>query len=380
MTGVAARIVGSLCLAIWVYLALAHGWFWRASIRLPPGAVPDRWPSLAAIVPARNEAEVLPRTLPTLLGQRYPGPWRVIVVDDDSSDGTGAWATAAGAEVVSSTGPPPGWTGKVAAMAAGVAQAGEVDYLLFTDADIAYPQGAVSTLVQAATGHGLDLTSQMVRLRAQDGWERLIVPAFVYFFAQLYPFARVNKPGRTAAAAGGCMLVRRAALVDAGGLARIRGAVIDDVALGRLLKRRGRIWLGLSDDIASARAYPRLADLWQMVARSAYTQLRYSPALLAGTIVGLLLTYAVPPAAIVAGAVSGDPLLVGLGATSWIVMAATYVPMLRYYRLGVAWAVTLPATALLYAAMTVDSARRHVLGRGARWKGRVADPGAAVGR
>jgi hopene-associated glycosyltransferase HpnB len=379
MTGVTARIVGGLCLAIWLYLALAHGRFWRTSIRLPVGAVPARWPSVAAIVPARNEAEVLPRTLPTLLGQQYPGPRRVIVVDDDSSDGTAAWSAAAGAEVVATTGPPPGWSGKVAAMAAGVGHAGDVDYLLFTDADIVYPPNAINALVQAATAHGLDLTSQMVRLRAHDGWERLIVPAFVYFFAQLYPFARVNKPGRTAAAAGGCMLVRRAALVDAGGLARIRGAVIDDVALGRLLKRRGRIWLGLSDDIASARDYPRLADLWQMVTRSAYTQLRYSPALLAGTIVGLLLTYAVPPAAIVVGAVIGDPLLVGLGASSWMVMAATYVPMLRYYRLGVAWAVTLPATALLYAAMTVDSARRHVLG-GARWKGRVADPGAAVGR
>jgi hopene-associated glycosyltransferase HpnB len=377
MTGVAARIVGGLCLAIWLYLALAHGRFWRTSIRLPAGPVPARWPSVAAIVPARNEAEVLPSTLPTLLGQRYPGRWRVIVVDDDSTDGTAARANAAGAEVVSTTGPPPGWTGKVAAMAAGVVQAGDVDYLLFTDADIAYPPNALTTLVRAASAHDLDLTSQMVRLRARGGWERLIIPAFVYFFAQLYPFGRVNKPGRTAAAAGGCMLVGRAALSDAGGLAQIRGAVIDDVALGRLLKRRGRIWLGLSEDIASVRAYPRLGDLWQMVARSAYTQLRYSPVLLAGTIVGLLLTYAVPPAAIVAGAVSGDPLLVALGASSWLVMAATYVPMLRYYRQGIAWAVTLPATALLYAAMTVDSARRHLLGRGARWKDRV---GAAVGR
>jgi hopene-associated glycosyltransferase HpnB len=332
-------------------------------------------------VPARNESDVLPRTLPTLLAQTYPGPWRVIVVDDASSDGTGAYAAAAGAEVVRTTGPPPGWTGKLAAMAAGVAGAGDVEYLLFTDADIAYPPSSVTALVRAASAHRLDLTSQMVRLRAQDGWERLIVPAFVYFFAQLYPFAWVNKPGRTAAAAGGCMLVRRAALADTGGLAEIRGAVIDDVALGRLLKRRGRIWLGLSDDIASVRAYPLLADLWQMVARSAYTQLRYSPVLLAGTIAGLLLTYVVPPVAVVTGGLAGDPLLLGLGASSWVVMAATYLPMLRYYRRSVAWAPTLPVTAMLYAAMTVDSARRHILGRGAQWKGRIADPGgAAVGR
>ncbi|HEU5005761.1 MAG TPA: glycosyltransferase [Jatrophihabitantaceae bacterium] len=369
------RIVGALSLAIWLYLAAAHGRFWRTSITLPRGEDPGSWPSVVAVVPARDEAQVLPLTLPTLLAQRYPGPFRVVVVDDDSGDSTGELAAAAGADVVRGGGPPPGWAGKVAAMATGVEHAGAPDYLLFTDADIAYPPDAVTALVRAATANRLDLTSQMVRLRAESFWERLIVPAFVYFFAQLYPFARVNGAGGTAAAAGGCMLVRRAALAAAGGLPEIRGAVIDDVSLGRLLKRRGRIWLGLSEEIVSVRPYPHLRDLWDMVARSAYTQLRHSPVLLAGTVVGLLLTYVVPPAALVAGFALGDWVLAALGGIAWLVMAATFVPILRHYRLAPWRALLLPATAVLYVAMTVDSARRHRAGRGAAWKGRVATRG-----
>jgi hopene-associated glycosyltransferase HpnB len=366
------RIVAALSLAIWLYLALGHGRFWRTSIRLPSGSDPDVWPSLVAIVPARDEAQMLPHTLPTLLAQAYPGSLRVIVVDDDSDDGTGEVAASLGAQVVRADGPPPGWAGKVAAMATGVERAGEPDFLLFTDADIAYPPGALTGLVRAATAHDLALTSQMVRLRAESFWERLIVPAFVYFFAQLYPFARVNGAGRTAAAAGGCMLVRRAALVAAGGLAEIRGAVIDDVSLGRLLKRHGRIWLGLADGTRSVRPYPRLADLWDMIARSAYTQLRYSPLLLGGTVLGLLLTYVVPPAALIAGLAGGGVALAALGAAAWLVMAGTYLPMLRFYRRPPAWALALPLVAAMYTAMTVDSARRHRAGRGAAWKGRVS--------
>jgi hopene-associated glycosyltransferase HpnB len=368
-----AYAIAALSLAIWGYLAAAHGRFWRTDLRLPDGADPDPWPHVTAVVPARDEAAVLPATVPALLAQDYPGRWRVIVVDDDSSDGTGDAAAALGADVVRTAGPPPGWTGKVAAMAAGVAAAGETDFVLFADADIAFAPDTVRRLVRAATGSGFVLTSQMARLRTITRWERLIVPAFVYFFAQLYPFGRVNGPGRTAAAAGGCMLVRRTALDAAGGIAAIRGALIDDVALGRRLKRQGRIWLGLATGVRSVRPYPRLGDLWDMVARSAYTQLRYSPVLLAGTVLGLLLTYLVPPAALVAGAVTGDGLLLGLGAAAWLVMAATYLPMLRHYGRNPLWALTLPATAALYAAMTVDSARRHHSGRGGTWKGRVAN-------
>jgi hopene-associated glycosyltransferase HpnB len=243
---------------------------------------------------------------------------------------------------------------------------------LFTDADIAWPPGAVTALVTATERHRLALVSQMVRLRASAVWERLLVPAFVYFFAQLYPFSRVNAAGRTAAAAGGCMLVRRSAVGAAGGLGAIRDARIDDVALARLLKPHGRIWLGVSSDITSVRAYPRLADLWQMVARSAYVQLRHSPGLLAGTVAGLLLVYAAPPASAVAGLVLGDHLLAGFGLAAWALMAASYLPLLRFHRVSGWWAPLLPAVALMYLAMTVDSARRHHAGRGGLWKGRVA--------
>jgi len=372
---VLATALAGVSLAIWLVLTFCRGRFWRTSIRLPMPVDPpegDAWPSVVAVVPARDEAAVLPRTLPTLLRQRYPGSWRVLVVDDDSADSTGALARELGADVVAGSGPPPGWAGKVAAMQRGVEAAGTPDYLLFTDADIAFPSDAVRQLVCAARGNALVLTSQMVRLRAESRWERLVVPAFVYFFAQLYPFALVNKPGRTAAAAGGCMLVDRAALLRAGGLPRIAGALIDDVALGRLLKPHGPIWLSLSADIVSVRPYPRLADLWAMVVRSAYTQLRYSPLLLGATVLGLLVTYLVPPVVLVAGAAAGAVLPALLAGIGWLIMTLTYVPMLRFYGVAPVAALLLPVVAALYLAMTVDSARRHAVGRGGAWKGRVA--------
>lgn len=356
--------------------------------RLPGGATdPVTWPSVVAVVPARDEAGILPETLPSLLRQDYPGEFRVVLVDDASTDGTSRIAEEIGRAgdralvVVAGHGPPEGWTGKVAAMAVGARAAGEPDFLLFTDADIGHPPGSVTALVRAAVGDRRDLVSLMARLRTDTRWERAIVPAFVYFFAQLYPFGRVNRPGaRTAAAAGGCVLVRRSTLVEAGGLARIRGALIDDVALAGLVKRSGpsdrkssgRIWLGLSTEVTSLRRYPRLADLWDMVARSAYTQLRYSPPLLAGTVVGLLLMYAVPPVATVVGLAGGSLVTALLGAAGWIVMAGTYLPMLRRYRLSAGWAPLLPVVALAYLGMTVDSAWRHLRGRGGAWKGRTA--------
>jgi hopene-associated glycosyltransferase HpnB len=270
-------VVAGAALAAWVYLACGHAGFWRTSIRLPLRREPESWPSVAAIVPARDEATVLPTTLPSLVASGYPGEFEVIVVDDASTDATAHVAADLGAHVFAADPLPVGWAGKVNAMACGVSAAGGVDYLLFTDADIAYSPAAVKDLVEAALTQRLDLVSQMARLRVAQNWERVIVPAFVYFFAQLYPFARVNSPrSRVAAAAGGCMLVRRAALEEAGGLAQIADAHIDDVALGTLLKRRGfRIWLGLSDDVCSVRPYPSLRDLWQMVSRSAYTMLGY---------------------------------------------------------------------------------------------------------
>jgi hopene-associated glycosyltransferase HpnB len=402
---VAACVVAA---GAWVYLVAGHGGFWRTDVRLPgrPGAPgPRPWPSVVAVVPARDEAAILPETLPTLLAQDYPGPLSVVVVDDASTDGTAAVAaavaTAAGAapagvplRVVSGSPPPAGWAGKVWAMAQGVAAAGECDYLLFTDADIALERGVVADLVRAAAADDRALVSQMALLRCETGWERWIVPAFVYFFAQLYPFRRVGRPrARTAAAAGGCMLVRRGTLAAAGGLERIAGARIDDVALARLLKRgpaRARCWLGFTTSVHSRRPYPGLGGLWDMVARSAYTQLRYSPVLLAGTVAGLGWLYLLPPVATLGGlagaAAGGHPgpagwwwWCAGAGLVGWALMTLSYLPVLRLYRLSPLRAPCLPVIALLYTAMTVDSARRHRRGRGGEWKGRAVPAGAPPG-
>jgi hopene-associated glycosyltransferase HpnB len=392
---------------VWAYLVAGHGGYWRTSEWLPQVTrEPDAWPDVVAVVPARNEADMLPATLPALLGQEYPGVLTVIVVDDGSSDGTGEVAARIGRQsgrplrVIHGTAAPAGWAGKVRAMAEGLgaagipapaladpAPAGPVlpGYVLFTDADIAWEARTLRRLVGAAEGDDRDLVSQMALLRTATGWERVVVPAFVYFFAQLYPFRRVNVPGsRTAAAAGGCMLVRRGALEKSGGLAPISGALIDDVAMGRMIKRqRGRCWLGLSRQVVSIRPYPGLASLWQMVARSAYTQLNYSLVLLVATILGLLFLYVLPPA----GAVTGIAVLLtggvghqgagpaalaaGAGLAGWALMSLSYLPMLRLYRLSPLRAPGLPLIALLYAGMTADSARRHYTGRGAQWRGRT---------
>ncbi len=250
---------------------------------------------------------------------------------------------------------------------------GGFDYLLFTDADIAHGPDSLVRLVGAAEANQLDLVSQMARLRVRTGWERLIVPAFVYFFALLYPFRWSNKVGaRTAAAAGGCSLVRRTALAKAGGLDVIRDAVIDDVALARAIKRTGgRTFLGLADHVYSIRPYPTLGSLWQMVARSAFAQLHRSLTLLAGTVVGLALVFWVPPVCLLIGAATVDIPTLLLGAAGYALMTALYVPMLRYYRQPWPWALALPFTATLYLGMTVDSAIQHFRGRGAAWKGRT---------
>jgi hopene-associated glycosyltransferase HpnB len=374
----ALTILAGLSLLVWLWLALMRGMFWRTDVRLPARADPSPWPSVAVVVPARDEAEVLPASLPSLLGQDYQGRLRVILVDDNSGDGTGRLVANTWPEVdlVAPGEPAPGWTGKLWALRAGIAAAGPVEFLLLTDADIAHRPGSLSALVGAATANRLDLVSQMARLRVRTDWERLILPAFVYFFALLYPFRWANKPGtRTAAAAGGCSLVRRSALHQAGGLDAIRDAVIDDVALARLLKRRGsRIFLGLADLVASVRPYDDLGVLWRMVSRSAYAQLRHSVGLLVGAVVGLALIFVVPPVATVAGTVGAfgaDGSTVLAGAAAWLLMAGTYTPMLRYYGQPVTAALLLPFAAVLYLAMTVDSAIAHHRGRGAAWKGRT---------
>ncbi|WP_372350619.1 glycosyltransferase [Streptomyces sp. KL116D] len=376
-------------LAAWLWLLLCQGFFWRTDLRLPPRAEPDVWPDVCVVVPARDEAAVLPDSLPSLLAQDYPGRAEIFLVDDGSSDGTGEVARALSERLgglpltVDSPGEPPaGWTGKLWAVRHGItlARARDPEFLLLTDADIAHEPDSLRELVAAARTGGFDLVSQMARLRVASMWERLVVPAFVYFFAQLYPFRRIAKKGsRTAAAAGGCVLLRTAAAERARIPDAIRQAVIDDVSLARAVKGSGgHVWLGLAEHVDSVRPYPRLADLWRMVSRSAYAQLRHNPLVLLGTVLGLALVYLVPPLALCAGLVTGSTPTALLGAAAWAVMTATYVPMLRYYRQTLWLAPLLPFTAFLYLLMTVDSAVQHYRGRGAAWKGRTyARPDAA---
>lgn len=372
-------ILAGLSLVIWLYLVLAHGGFWRASPQEgaddPPE--PRQWPSVVAVIPARNEADMLPQSLGSLLVQDYPGALRVILVDDNSDDGTADVARSlagADARLTVLDGKPlaPGWTGKLWAVSQGVAhadtRADPPRYLLLTDADIAYAPDAVRRAVARADAGGYVLTSQMAHLRCESLAERALVPAFVFFFDMLYPFPWVNDPDKdTAAAAGGSMLVDRLALARAGGIASISTALIDDCALGAQMKQQGPIWLGLTERVVSLRPYPAFGDIRRMVARSAYAQLKYSPLLLAGTVLGLVVTYLAAPVLALTGA--GATRWMAL--TTWALMSLAFWPILRFYRLSPLWAPTLPAIAATYLAFTLDSAYQHMMGRGGMWKGRA---------
>ncbi len=387
-------LVAGVSLLAWLYLCFCHGRFWTGSEQLEDHAPsPEVWPDVVAVVPARDEAEVVERSLGSLLCQEYPGRFSVLLVDDESRDETAAQASRLpdplGRLAVHRTPPrPPGWVGKMWAVHTGVEAARRSSpnaaYVLVTDADIEHSPRNLARLVRHAEHRGLDLTSLMVKLDAARGWSRLLVPAFVYFFAQLYPFSRVNDTrARTAGAAGGCMLVRRAALERIGGFATLRGEVIDDCALGRALKRGGPIWLGLTTTEHSIRPYAHVGEIWSMVARSAYTQLGFRPLFAAGTVVGLALLFVVPVLATLGWPVHRDTTAALFGLGAWAVMSATFLPTVSLYHQGAAaalWAVSLPVAGVLYGAMTVDSVHRHHTGRGAEWKGRVgagADGGAA---
>ncbi|MFC4504439.1 MULTISPECIES: glycosyltransferase [Streptomyces] len=374
--------IAAVSLAAWLWLLLCQGFFWRTDVRLPPRTEPAEWPSVCVVVPARDEAAVLPSSLPSLLAQDYPGRAEVFLVDDGSSDGTGELARELALRhgglplTVDAPGEPAaGWTGKLWAVRHGItlARAREPEFLLLTDADIAHAPDSLRELVAAARTGGFDMVSQMARLRVESLWERLVVPAFVYFFAQLYPFRRIGRPGaRTTAAAGGCVLLRTETAVRARIPDAVRHAVIDDVALARAVRGAGgHIWLGLAERVDSVRPYPGLHDLWRMVSRSAYAQLRHNPLLLAGTVLGLALVYLVPPLALFVGLTAGGTATAVLGGLAWLVMTGTYVPMLRYYGQPLWLAPLLPFTAFLYLLMTVDSAVQHYRGRGAAWKGRT---------
>lgn len=317
------------------------------------------------VVPARDEADVLPRTLPSLLAQDYPGLWRIILVDDHSQDGTGAIARQLGKpDRLTIIVPPPlpvGWSGKVAAMHAGALHS-QADFILFTDADIAHPPDSLRRLAARAIARDLDLTSRMARLHCQSVAEKLLVPAFVFFFAMLYPFRRA------AAAAGGVMLVRRHTLDAIGGLASIKSALIDDCSLAKAIKAHGgKTELTLTEDTLSLREYPRFADIHDTVARTAYTQLRHSPLLLLGTCLGIALLFLIPPLSLA----FTSPLAVRAGAAAWLIMFAIYLPMVRFYKQPAALALTLPLAALLYILATIDSARLHWQHKGGQWKGRT---------
>ena len=373
-----SEVVAIICALIWLYLIVGRGAFWLCGVRdtdRPSLDVPQ-WPAVVAVVPARNEANHIAASIGSLLRQEYSGSFRIVLVDDDSSDETALIATRAAASapsqliVVGSESPPRGWTGKIWAVKQGIASAEELqpEYLFLTDADIVHAPDTLAWLVKQARAGGFVLTSLMAKLRCESFAERTHVPAFIYFFQMLFPFSWVSKPqSSTAAAAGGCMLVRADALENAGGIASIRNALIDDCSLAEKLKKVGPVWLGLTDRSRSIRPYDTLADVRRMIARSAYAQLRYSPLLLAATIAMMVLTFIGPP--LLAIFATGLPRFLGI--VVWLAMTISYIPILRFYRLSPLWSLALPGIAALYLYYTIISAYDHMRGRGGQWKGRI---------
>jgi hopene-associated glycosyltransferase HpnB len=372
-------LLGLLALSIWLYLLSARGGFWLARERDNAVGVPQlsHWPSVVAVIPARNEADVIAQSVGSLLNQDYPGSLRIVLVDDGSEDGTAAAARQVAVEngvacldVLRGTALPARWTGKLWALQQGIQHVGkDSDYLLMTDADIGHAPDNVRTLVARAEQDGRVLVSLMAQLSCTTWAECFLIPAFVFFFQMLYPFAWVaQRKRRLAAAAGGCLLVRREALEHAGGIASIRSEIIDDCALACRLKTQGPIWLGLTRRARSLRPYGGIGEIGHMISRSAYAQLGYSPLLLAGTIAGMVLTYLVPPTLAFVG---GAGLAQGAGLCAWVLMALSFQPILRFYRLSPLWGVALPAMGATYTLFTLYSAFQFWRGRGGMWKGRA---------
>ncbi|MFY7884799.1 MAG: glycosyltransferase [Dolichospermum sp.] len=376
-----------LSLVIWLFLILFWGQFWRVNHQLEANQDKDidnnTLPTVCVIIPARNEADVIPVSLRSLLLQDYPGKFTIFLVDDQSSDGTANVAQEVAhnldktqqLQIVTSTSLPPGWTGKLWAMEQGLQTASTLtpDYFLLTDADIEHHPSNLRRLVAKAEAQKLDLVSIMVRLRCQSFWEQLLIPAFVFFFQKLYPFSWVNNPKKAnAAAAGGCILIHSEALNRIGGLQIIRQALIDDCSLAKAVKStHGKIWLGLSTLTYSLRPYDSLKTIWDMVARSAYTQLNYSPFLLIGSLLGMTLVYLLPPIAIIFGLVLGNWIITLISFIGYLLMTFAYFPIIRFYKCSPVFAFSLPIIAFLYTSMTIDSALQHWQGRGGAWKGRV---------
>jgi len=369
-------------LLIWIYLVAFHGQFWQVDRHF--GRRPDRSRNearIVAVIPARNEAAVIDRAIASLLAQELVSPIRIIVVDDGSTDGTSevvqrAASSARRAEqvrVISGLPLPAGWTGKLWAMSQGVAHAEALkpDFLLFTDADIEHGRTAVAELVTTAEAGNFAMASYMLKLACRSKAERLLIPAFVYFFFQLYPPAWVCSSKRpTAGAAGGSILLRPEALRQAGGLAAIRNEIIDDCALARVVKRAGgRVWLGLGQESFSLRGYSSLAEIRSMISRTAFNQLRHSALLLIATLLGLVVVYVSPICLVF----SGRSVWVGEGLLTWMVMSGSYFPLTRFYGQSALWCLTLPLAAIVYAGATVQSAIQYWRGRGGEWKGRTQD-------
>lgn len=375
-----------IALLIWIYLICFRGKFWLSDLQLD--SVDDRlenYPPICAVIPARNEAEVLPTTLRSLLESDYPGNFSLVLVDDQSSDRTEEIALEIAAKlekdrqltIITGQPLPSGWTGKLWALEQGIARAKQQTilpkYILLTDADIQHDRENLKQLVIKAEIEQLDLVSLMVMLRCESFWEKFLIPAFIFFFAKLYPFAWVNNPDKkTAAAAGGCILISTEALEKIGGIQILREALIDDCTLAQKVKEQNKkIWLGLTKKNYSLRAYASLKSIWQTIARTAFTQLNYSPLLLIGTVLGMILVYLVPPLAAIAGIIKGNWLLAIVGGTTWLLMAISYLPTILFYQLSPLWTLSLPAIAGFYNMMTIDSALLHWQGKGGAWKGRI---------
>ncbi|HHP7230276.1 MAG TPA: glycosyltransferase [Xenococcaceae cyanobacterium] len=382
-------IVG-LSLGIWLFLLLFWGRFWLADQKLLVNTnILQKYPVVRAIIPARNEAQLLSRSLTSLLKQDYKGDFAVVLVDDNSTDATQAIAQTTAETlqlpskltILSGNPLPSGWKGKLWAIEQGINYACEQqpqpDYLLLTDADIQHHSQSLLELVTKAETEKLDLVSIMVWLRCESFWEKLLIPAFVFFFQKLYPFRWVNNPqSPVAAAAGGCILIRRQALAKIGGIKTIRNALIDDCALAKAVKfadpkQPTPIWLGLSSDLVSLRPYESLAAIWNMVARTAYTQLNYSPWLLIATLLGMVLVYLTAPIATIFGLITANYAIATMGLAIWLLMSLAYLPTVRLYKLSYLWMFTLPAISIFYGLMTLDSAVKTTQGQGGSWKGRV---------
>ncbi|MEM7684806.1 MAG: glycosyltransferase [Pseudomonadota bacterium] len=372
-------IVAACCLA-WIFLLLFWGRFWRADQRLVPAAAVPNWPEIAIVIPARNEAETIGEVVASHKASDYPGRTHLIVVDDSSDDGTGAIATKSGADVVTAAPLPKGWSGKLWAVNSGLVRvdsvAPDAEYVLLTDADIVHAPDTLRRLVAMAIRENLALVSLMARLDARGLWGRLLIPAFVFFFQKLYPFPWVNAPNMPfAGAAGGCILVRRDALREIGGIAAMKQALIDDCTLAARIKHgppRRRIWLGLADDeVISLRNNQCFNSIWIMVRRTAFTQLHQSWLLLTLAVLGMGFLYLTPLIGLVVGLVTGDVWTAVLALTAIAMMSLAYAPTIRLYRLPLGWVFTLPGAAVLYTAMTVASALAHLRGLGGAWKGRT---------